>query len=218
MPIKDFAMDLINAKKIQGELAKLYKESPEFGKKAVRSTMTAAKKQIPHIIASFYTVDNNDMKKAMTGQMKGVMDARIRVRSRRLTLAHFRYFPTTPGSGTVRAEVLRGRIKRVPSAFVASTGAKSAGKTPFNVFRRTPDPPPDKVKRDPGLRRTKSGKVYVIQKLHSLPIETVPSISIAQMVAHSKVAPQIKKQMQSGLKTSMEKAVAARLKKLKGGK
>jgi len=156
--------------------------------------------QVGRIVPQSYAIKAQEVKDSFKGGIKkptkSDLTASITSRGHTLTLAHFPHTPTKPaGKKTkyVKVQVKKDSAKRYiniyPQPFVASTGAKSADKIQFNIFRRL------------GKER--------------LPIEPLRTLSIPQMITNAGASEKIKKIMQDKLEERLEHEIIRSMTSLK---
>lgn len=163
------------------ELKGFEKEVGEAAYHALNRTIDFVITQVGRIVPKEYAIKAQEVKDSFKGGIKrpskGDLTASIISSGHTLSLAHFPHSPQMPSvtkrSYKVKATIKRGSrqtIRTEPKAFIASTGAKSADKVQYNIFRRL------------GEER--------------LPITVVRTLSVPQMISNEKVSSEIQKTAQ----------------------
>lgn len=141
---------------------------------ALQRTIDQTITHVGRIVPRAYAIKAKEVKDSFAGGIKRPtttnLTASITSKGHTLSLAHFPFTPNMPGTRKkVAVTIKKGGGKKVvrtnPLPFVAKTGARSAGLTQFNVFRRE--------------GRTR------------LPIVVVRTLSIPQMITNENVGDQI---------------------------
>lgn len=146
---------------------------------ALNRTIDQVVTQVGRIVPQSYAIKTGEVKASFKGGIKrpsrSNLTASITSTGRTLSFAHFPYTPKKPRKAKrsafqnavmVTIKKTKGRVIS-RKGFVATTGAKSADKTPYNVFKRL------------GKSR--------------LPIAPIRTLSIPQMITNEKVGKQIQK-------------------------
>lgn len=146
---------------------------------ALNRTIDQVITQVGRIVPQSYAIKSREVKESFKGGInrpsKSDLTASVTSTGHTLSFAHFPYTPKKPrrGGRSVFKNAVMVTIKKSKGkvlsrkGFVASTGAKSDSKTPYNVFMRL------------GKSR--------------LPIAPIRTLSIPQMITNEKVGKQIQK-------------------------
>lgn len=159
-----------------------------------RSVMADSAKKINTVLAkeisAVYKIRQSDVKggKNKFGEIKpvgnislsGTMETgtSITIKGRLLTLHHFNFSPKQPGTRRrIKVSIMRagGGSGSGNTWFVATTGARSADRVPFNVFRRVYS----------GGNRSRRNST----------MEIVKTLSLAQMASNETVSEKVSEQM-----------------------
>ncbi len=173
----------------------LEKQMPGASASALNRTVDFIYTRIGRLVTQEYSIKITDVKKTIKKYKakKGDLSAKLVSKGHTLSLAHFSFSPKKPGTRRqVKVKIKRGKSKPVgvdPKAFVASTGAKSADKVQYNVFKRTTN------KR--------------------LPVVVLRTLSVPQMIGNANVEAQIQEAAQKKLGERIEHEINWRLDKLK---
>ncbi|MGF7431091.1 phage tail protein [Thermoanaerobacterium thermosaccharolyticum] len=197
---RDIFVDTKQLNRIAIELKNLDNQIPGAASSAVNRTLDFVYTRIGRLVTQEYAIKVSDVKKTMTKYKasKTNLYAKIISKGHTLSLAHFPFSPKKPMTGGKRrkAKAVKVKIKRQegyktiktnPLPFVASTGARSADKTQFNVFKRE------------GSSR--------------LPIKVLRTLSIPQMITNVNVSDQIQKLAQEKLMERIQHEIEWRLDK-----
>jgi len=173
---------------------------------ALSRTLDHVVTQVGRIVPKEYAVKASEVKASFKGGIKkpteNNLTASLTSRGHTLSLAHFPHSPKAPPASkrkykvkaTIKREGGRKTVKTEPKPFVATTGAKSADKVQFNVFRRV------------GEKR--------------LPVVVIRTLSVPQMITNEKVAETIQKAADEKLAERLEHEIIYRMtsmgKKIKG--
>ncbi|TGE36884.1 hypothetical protein E4K67_17445 [Desulfosporosinus fructosivorans] len=115
---------------------------------ALQRTIDQTITQVGRIVPRAYAIKAKEVKESFAGGIKrptsSNLTASITSKGHTLSLAHFPFTPRAPGGsrrrGKVAVTIKKSGGKKVvntnPLPFVATTGARSADLTQFNVFRR----------------------------------------------------------------------------------
>ncbi|WP_148206721.1 phage tail protein [Desulfitobacterium hafniense] len=144
---------------------------------ALKRTVSHVRTQIGRIIPKSYAIKASDVKRTLSSKEPSLKDlsATITSKGHTLSFAHFPFTPRKPKKirrsifeNAVMVTIKKDRGKVLSrTGFVATTGAKSADKVQFNVFKRL-------------------GK-------DRLPIAPIRTLSIPQMITNEGVAEQIQR-------------------------
>jgi len=187
-------IDTRGLKRIEKSLYGLRKQIPGATASALNRTLDYASNQWGKHITQRYTIKASDVKGKIKKYpaSKLVLTASMNVSGGRLSFAHFPYTPKSPGTKKqVRVKVKKESgykqigTKRKP--FIAATGAKSADKTQYNVFKRTTS------KR--------------------LPIVVLRTLSLPQMASNKEVSEKVQSLVQKKLKERIGHEIKWRLEK-----
>jgi len=174
------------------QLEKLAKEFDGFDKEVAEAACHALNRTVDHvftqigrIVPKHYAIKKKDVTETLKKKKPNSsnLEASVISTGRRLSFAHFPFTPKTPRRGkrtpTVMVKIKQEKGKvRSRQGFVASTGAKSADKIQYNVFKRL------------GKSR--------------LPIAPIRTLSVPQMITNAKVAEEIQKSAQAMLEQRMQ--------------
>ena len=177
------------------QIERLAKELKGFEKEVAEATYHALNRTVDHVFAQVgkivpkaYAIKKKDvtetLKKNKPSHSK--LEASVTSIGRRLSFAHFPYTPKTPRRSkrsvfdtAVMATIKKSKGKVLSrKGFVASTGAKSAEKTQYNVFKRL------------GKSR--------------LPIAPIRTLSVPQMITNEKVGEQVQQSAQTMLEQRLD--------------
>lgn len=163
------------------QLDRLTKELKGFEKEVAQATALALNRtidytatQIGRIVPQYYQIKNSEVKATLSKNKpsKTNLNASITSKGHTLSLAHFPFTPKTAKRSTrsafdsaVMVTIKKGKKVMSKKGFVAHTGAKSADKIQYNVFKRV-------------------GK-------NRLPIAPIRTLSIPQMITNANVADQV---------------------------
>lgn len=187
------------------QLDRLTIELKGFEKEVGAATRNALNRTIDHVISKSgqlvskaYSIKSGDVKKTFSNIKRpsnSNLEASITSKGHLLSLGRFPHSPTRPIKNTKRTKrQVKVQIKRPggkktvaadPKAFIASTGAKSADKMQYNVFRRV------------GNSR--------------LPIQIVRTLSVPQMITNEKVAEQILESANNMLNQRLEHEIVRQI-------
>lgn len=174
------------------ELKGFEEEVGEATYHALRRTVDHVATQVTRVVPRSYAIKAKDVRATLRKikPSRTNLQAGVESKGRTLTLAHFPHSPMKPPARRrrrgydVRVSIKKGPrmvLSTTPRAFVASTGAKSADKVQHNVFRRV------------GKSR--------------LPIVTIRTLSVPQMITNDGVASQIQEAAVSKLEERLEHEV-----------
>jgi hypothetical protein len=186
MPV-NITIDTKDLNKAIYELDKVAKrEAPKAIKLALNRTLDFTATQYKKGVTERYTIKSKEvsdnLKKGKHYAKESDLTAYIRSVGHRLSFAHFPYSPKTDirgKKGAVKVSIKKSkRNVKSRNGFVATTGAKSADKTQFNVFRRL------------------TKKRY--------PIAPIRTLSIPQMVGNDELS----KRLQPSINKKLEERLA----------
>jgi hypothetical protein len=174
---QDIFVDTKQLERLTFELKGFEEKVGKAAYHALNRTLDQVVTQVGRIVPKSYSIKAKEVKdsfkRGIKRPSKEDLTASITSYGSTLSLAHFPHSPQAPSKRKYRVKVSikkdKGRtaVNTSPLPFIASTGAKSADKTQFNVFRR-------------------EGK-------SRLPITVVRTLSIPQMITNENVAEQIQK-------------------------
>lgn len=164
---------------------------------ALNRTIDYTITQVGRIVPKEYAIKASEVKASFKGGIKrpssNSLEASITSTGHTLSLAHFPHSPMAPPAKK-RKYAVKATIKRAggrkpintdPKPFVATTGAKSADKVQFNIFRRL------------GEKR--------------LPITVIRTLSVPQMITNEKVAEAIQKAANEKMVERLEHEIIYRM-------
>lgn len=205
MPSENITIDISSLNKIASGLSNFQKEMPGAVASSLNRTVDFMNTRIGRLVASEYVIKVSEVKKTITKikARKGDMKAGLKSTGHTLSLAHFPYKPNDPllarmlsiRYGTPIKVKIKKRegykeIKTTRKPFIASTGAKSADKVQFNVFKR--------------IGRGKSRTIAPLRTL-----------SVPQMIQNVNVGNNIQKAAAKKLEERVEHEIEYRLSKLR---
>ena len=139
-------VDIKSLDRIAIELKGFESEMPGAVTSALNRTLDHINTRVGKIVTQNYAIKQ----KIVKGTIKkykarpGRLGASLISRGHTLSMANFPHSPSSPGSknkGSVKVKIKKNKgkeaIKTNPKPFLTTTGAKSADKTQYNVFRRT---------------------------------------------------------------------------------
>ncbi|WP_069997756.1 phage tail protein [Cellulosilyticum sp. I15G10I2] len=179
---KDVFIDTKKIETLTIELKGFEKEVGEAAYHALNRTLDQVVTQVGRIVPKEYAIKAKEVKETFAGGIKrpskSNLEASVASRGHTLSLAHFPLTPSdpklakmleirygTPLKVKIKKSSGNKQIRTNPKPFLASTGAKSADKTQYNIFKR-------------------SGK-------SRLPIAPVRTLSIPQMITNENIGDQI---------------------------
>lgn len=190
----------INTKQID----RLYIELKGFEKEVGAATYNALNRtfdyvitQVGRIVPKEYAVKASDVKESFKGGKRmptqNNLTAALISKGHTLSIAHFPHSPKMPPAKkkkyavkvTIKRDGGRKTINTDPKPFLMHTGAKSADKVQFNVFRRT------------GKKR--------------FPITVIRTLSIPQMITNERIAQEIQKAADEKLMERLEHEIIFRM-------
>ncbi|HEX9061996.1 MAG TPA: phage tail protein [Clostridia bacterium] len=193
--------------RLTNELKGFEKEVAEAAKLALNRSIDYTITQTTRFVTRNYSIKSADIKKSFDGGIKKTsrsdLTATITSKGHTLSFAHFPYTPKNNirakksnirakksiFSSMVMVNIIKSKGKIVSrKGFVASTGATSQDKTQFNVFKRL-------------------GKAR-------LPIATIRTLSIPQMITNEKVGPLIQKAAQEKFDERLEHEIIRAMTKI----
>lgn len=168
-------IDTSKLKKLMNEFNGFEDQVGEATVRTLNSTIKSTLNRACVLVSKEYSVDKDDVKKTFYNGIKfptsSNLNASLTSKGHRLSFAHFPFSPETDirakkGESIFKSAVfVEIKLKKGPilskKGFVASTGAKSADKVQFNVFRRL------------GKER--------------FPIAPIRTLSIPQMITNEKI-------------------------------
>ncbi len=178
------------------------KEAGEAVYHAVNRTLDSCETKVGRIVTQAYAIKVKEVKEAalIRRPSRSDMTANILFAGHTLSMSHFPHTPGAPRRGKyqVKVQIKKSGGKKVlgtdPKPFIAGTGARSADKVQFNVFRR-------------------EGK-------DRLPIIVPRTLSIPQMVSNEQVTEKIMAHagevFEKRLAHELERAIMSMDKKVKG--
>lgn len=193
----DVFIDTKQINKLTIELKGLENEMAEATYHALNRTLDHVVTQVGRIVPKSYAVKSKEVKESFKGGIKrpskGKLEASLTSKGRTLSFAHFPYTPKSPrkSKGSIFKNVVMVTIKKSKGkiisrkGFVATTGAKSAEKTQYNVFKRLGD------KR--------------------LPIAPIRTLSIPQMISNEGITEEIQKTANEKLAERIEHEIIYRI-------
>lgn len=190
------------------EFKSLGKQMPAAAASALNRTLDYTVTCIGRLVPREYAIKTSEVKASMKGgkrkATKTDLSASITSKGHTLSIAHFPHSPSRPRKNAIRfgkgrkligkgydinVTIKRSKgpqvIRTTPKPFIASTGAKSADKTQYNVFRRI------------GHKR--------------LPITVLRTLSIPQMIGNENLEPEIQEAAQKKLAERIEHEIEWRL-------
>jgi len=177
MAKQDIFIDTKQIERLAIELKGFEAEVAAATVSALNRTIDYTVTQVGRIVTKEYAVKTSEVKASFKGGIKRPsaksLEASIVSTGYLLSLAHFPHSPSAPSKRKykVKATIKRAGGRKVintdPKPFVAGTGASSADKVQFNVFKRI-------------------GKTR-------LPITVLRTLSIPQMITNEQVAETIQK-------------------------
>ncbi len=183
-------IDTSQIKRLTEELKGYEKEVAEATRLALNRTIDFAITTAGREVSTLYAITAKEVKNSFKGGIKKPtttkLEASILSRGHTLSLAHFPFTPKTSkrGKKSVFQNAVFAKIKKargsvlVKNGFVGSTGATSAEKTQYNVFKR-------------------EGKAR-------LPITPIRTLSIPQMITNDEVGEKISKAASEKLNERLE--------------
>lgn len=187
------------------QLKQFPKEMKSAAYSAINRTLDHVVTQVGRIVPKTYAIKATDVKDSFKGGIKRPsqtnLEASVTSKGHTLSIAHFPHSPETlviakslgvkHKKAQIKVKVKKGSykyIKTIPGAFLASTGAKSADKVQFNVFKRV-------------------GKAR-------LPIKVIRTLSVPQMITNENIGKEIQNIASSKLAERIEHEIDFRLKKM----
>lgn len=190
-------IDTSGLKTIEKKLWQLEKQIPGATASALNRTLDYTSTQWSKLITQRYAIKPAEVKKSISKKPanKSTLNASINVYGHRLSFVHFPFNPKVPGSNrSVKVKITKeGGYKRIGTKhkpFIATTGAKSADKVQYNVFKRTTD------KRSP--------------------IVVLRTLSIPQMASYKDISEKVQGLAQKKLEERIEHEIKWRLEKAAG--
>lgn len=209
-------IDVSPLNKLAEGLKGFEKEIPGAAASAINRTVTQVVNRVGRIVTERYAIKTGEVKESMKGHVSGASKSKLKASVRSvghtLSFAHFPFSPTTPiiarslGAGHPRAKV-KVRIKKdkgkvqSKKGFVAKTGAQSADKTQYNVFKRIGT-----------FKIARKGRYTGQRREQIAPIRT---LSIPQMITHETTAEKITAFANTKLAERVEHEIKWRLEKVK---
>ncbi|HWQ29879.1 MAG TPA: phage tail protein [Negativicutes bacterium] len=191
-------IDASGLKKIEKSLYGIQKQIPAATASALNRTLDYTSTQWGKLITRRYSIKTSDVKGKIKKfpASKLILSASMNVTGSRLSFVHFPYTPKVPGTNKqvkvkVKKESGYKQIGTKRKPFVATTGAKSADKTQFNIFKRTTN------KR--------------------LPIVVLRTLSLPQMASNKEVSKKVQSLAQKKLGERIEHEIKWRLEKAAKG-
>lgn len=174
-------IDTLKLEKLMKEFKGFEDQVGEATVRTIKSTVNTTLNRACVLVSKEYSINKDDVKKTFRNGIKyptsGNMQASLTSTGHRLSFAHFPFSPKTDvragrGESIFNSAVfVEIKLKKGPilskKGFVATTGAKSADKVQFNVFRRL------------GKSR--------------FPIAPIRTLSIPQMITNEKINEKIGK-------------------------
>lgn len=196
MPVS-INIDTSGLKAFEKKLWNLEKQIPGATASALNRTLDYTSSQWAKLITQRYSVKSAEVKKSISKKLanKSTLSANISVNGHRLSFAHFPHNPKIPGTRRgVKVKITKDsgykQIRTKQKPFVATTGAKSADKIQYNVFKRTTE------------------KRY--------PIVVMRTLSIPQMASYKGISEKVQEAAQRKLEERIEHEVKWRLEKAAG--
>jgi hypothetical protein len=140
----DLILDSSGLKKLDKSLSNFKEQIPAATTSALNRTLDYTSTQWRKLITERYAIKSTEIKDSISKKpaSKSNLSASLNVRGSRLSFVHFPFSPKMPGTHrAVKVKILKDggskQIKTQNKPFIAPTGAKSADKVQYNVFKRT---------------------------------------------------------------------------------
>jgi len=198
MPNENITIDVSSLNRISRDLSQFQEEIPGAVASSLNRTLDFMNTRIGKLVTAEYEIKVSDVKKTITKirARKGDMKAGLKSTGNTLSFAHFKFTPKVPGTRkAVKVKIKKKdgfkevRTQRKP--FIMSTGAQSADKIQFNVFKRIGD----------GRNRTN--------------LAVLRTLSVPQMIQSVNVGNEIEKAATKKLEERVQHEIEYRLNKLR---